>query len=133
MQMVTGTFIADGNDVKIPIGFKPDFMTIINQMAAEDDVAKIEWFGELQGATKEFHTVRIMPDGTAGKMNFLYQAAGEIESLVETSTPSIVSTNLSQTGEWGVQLDASFMDDSDVIWYAAMRADKVVDHGDINA
>ncbi len=132
-QIVTGHFEADGADVKIPIGFKPDYMRIINQAAAVGEVAIIEWFGEEQGIVKEFQTKILADDGTTSNLNHNYSAAGEVEALVETTTPSVAAGLLTWVGELGIQLDATFMDDGDEIWYVAMRADKVTDHGDINA
>ena len=133
MQSVVGHFEADGADVSIPIGFKPDHLRIINQAAATGEVAVIEWFGEEQGVTNEFHTTIIADDGTTSDVNHAYTTSGEVEALVEVSTPANASGNLSFSGQWGITLDASFMDDGDEIWYVATRADKVVDHGDINA
>ena len=133
MQCVIGHFEADGTDVKIPIGFKPDHMRIFNQGAVVTEVAVIEWFGEEQGVAKEFHTIIIADNGSTSDENHLYQASGEIEALVETSTPAVSNGLLTWSDEWGIQLDASFMDDGDEIWYIATRADKVTDHGDINA
>ena len=130
-QVQCGHFQGSGADVDLPLGFKPDYLVLINQNAAGGEVAKIEWFGEEQGVIKEFHWT--VTDGS-NETNFAYVTAGDINAVTETSTPTIVSANQQVTGGWGITIDSTFMGtDDDEVWYMAMRADKVVDHGDINA
>jgi hypothetical protein len=128
-QIKTGKFVATGSDVVLDLGFIPDYLKLINANAAAGEVAAIEWFNQL-GATKEFQTVIIADSGSTGNANFAYNdASAEIEATVEQSSVQ-TSEPVKPLGKRGVQIDASWMDDSDVIYYLAIAADRDQDLGD---
>ncbi len=125
----TGKFIATGSDVVLDLGFIPDYLKLFNANAATGEVAVIEWFNQL-GAEKEFQTVIIVDNGTTADKNFVYDAAtAAIEATVEESSVQS-SEPVKPQGARGVQIDASWMDDSDVIYYLAIAADRDQDLGD---
>lgn len=125
----TGKFTADGNDVKLDLGFIPDYIKLINANAATGEVAVIEWFNQL-GAAKEFQTVIVADNGSTGNTNFKYNSStAEVEATVEghkvqTTNPIMVY------GDRGVQIDTSWMDDSDVIYFIAIASDRDENLGD---
>ena len=125
----TGKFVATGSDVVLDLGFIPDYLKLINANAAAGEVAAIEWFNQL-GAKKEFQTVIIADSGSTGNANFAYNSStAEIEATVEQSSVQ-TSEPVKPLGSRGVQIDASWMDDSDVIYYLAIAADRDQDLGD---
>lgn len=125
----TGKFVATGDDVILDLGFIPDYLKLFNANAAAGEVAVIEWFNQL-GKTKEFQTVIIADDGSTGNKNFVYnEASAEIEDTIEESSVQ-TSEPVKPLGKRGVQIDASWMDDSDEIYYLAIAADRDEDLGD---
>ena len=135
MQCKVGTFISGGADYNIPIGFVPDYLMVINENAAAAEIVRIEWFGTEMGVLNEIQTKHIDEDGTGTHVSHVAitdDASGHVLALIETSTPAIASSNLSQSGFIGVTLDATtFHADGDVIRYLALRGDHTEDHGDI--
>jgi len=133
-QILTGHFEADGNDVDLPLGFIPDHLELVNSAAADGEVIKIEWW-RCAGVGKELHFIRHANDAGSDRDTPIWETSGEIEAEVSGGTvynagdPNLVKV----TGDYGVTIDASFMDDSDEIYYTAIRADRDTDHGDINA
>ena len=125
----TGKFEATGSDVVLDLGFIPDYLKLFNANAATGEVAVIEWFNQL-GAEKEFQTVIIVDNGTTADKNFVYnEATAEIEATVEQSSVKTVDPVQPQ-GARGVQIDASWMDDGDMIYYLAIASDRDQDLGD---
>ena len=138
-QILTGHFEADGNDVTLPFGFVPDYLLVINSAAVEDEIMKIEWF-QSAGVINELHHQVIQNDGVGGEESAIWTAGGEIETIVSASDSPVVGnvtvmgeTVSSVTSRMGVTIDASFMDNGDEIYYLAIKTDREVDHGDINA
>jgi hypothetical protein len=125
----TGKFEATGDDVILDLGFIPDYLKLFNADAATGEVAVIEWFNQLD-AEKEFQTVIIEDDGTSGKANFVYDSStAEVKATVEESSVQ-TSDPVKTLGKRGVKIDASWMEDSDVIYYLAIAADRDEDLGD---
>jgi len=125
----TGKFVADGNDVILNLGFVPDYLKLCNANAATGEIAVIEWFNQC-GAGKEFETRIIADNGSTGNTSFRYlSSGGEVEATVEQATVQ-TSDPIQVTGSRGVQVDASWMDDGDVIYYLAIQADRDEDLGD---
>ena len=125
----TGKFVATGSDVILDLGFVPDYLKLFNANAATGEVMAIEWFNQA-GAGKEFHTTVIADNGTTGNASFGYvSSGGEVEATVESTTVQ-TSDPVQVTGKRGVQIDASWMDDGDVIYYIAIKADRDQDLGD---
>jgi hypothetical protein len=125
----TGKFEATGDDVILDLGFIPDYLKLFNADAATGEVAVIEWFNQLD-AEKEFQTVIIADDGTSGKTSFVYNnSSAEVEAIVEQSSIKTVDPVQPQ-GARGVQIDASWMDDGDMIYYLAIASDRDQDLGD---
>jgi len=128
-QIKTGKFTATGSDVILNLGFVPDYLKLFNANAASGEVMAIEWFNQ-SGEGKEFHTTRIADSGSTGNTNFSYvSSGGEVEATVEEATVQ-TSDPVQVTGKRGVQIDASWMDDGDVIYYLAIQADRDQDLGD---
>ena len=138
-QIRVGHFEADGNAVTLKLGFVPDYFTAINQSAATGEAAKVEWFGDEMGDSKEFQTVIIADNGSTANTNFAYESSSGVISAVgstltvDTGTENDDDDPVRVTNEMGVTIAASFMDDGDEVWYLAVAADRDYDHGDINA
>lgn len=123
-----GTFIADGNDVTLPIGFVPDHFTIINTGVSDTETIKIEWY-KLAGVGNEFIST-YTADGN--DVNHDWITTGDVDTTVTSGTVQTTGT-VQVTGAYGIIIDESFMDDSDVCYYTAIKADAATNHGDINA
>lgn len=125
----TGKFTANGSTVKLDLGFVPDYFKIFNANAAAGEVAAIEWFNQL-GATKEFQTVIVVDNGVTGNANHVYNtASAEISATVEGK--AVQTTNpIKVYGDRGVQIDETFMEDSDVLYFVAIASDRDEDLGD---
>jgi len=142
-QIRTGHFEADGNDVTLNLGFVPDYIMLVNEGAVAAEVIKIEWWYSA-GVTKELHHYRhgsgagsSIPNASSPR----WETSGEIEAAYPQSTDATVgtvtvmgdATVVAVTNRMGIKIDASWMDNSDEIYYLAIKSDREVDHGDINA
>jgi hypothetical protein len=127
-QILTGKFVADGNDVVLDLKHIPGYLKLFNANAANGEVAIIEWWYQM-GAGKELD-VRKITVGTGTPTNLTYEvSAAEIEATVEESTVHATDP-IQPLGKRGVKIDASWMDDSDVIYYLAIIPDRDQDLGD---
>jgi hypothetical protein len=129
-QIQVGHFEADGNAVNIQLGFVPDHVKIFNQMAALGENIGAEWFG-IDGGDNAGFTIGSMSKDSAGTTTRYNASAAYVSDYDATSVQT--SDPIQVTGGQGFIVAASFMDDGDEIWYMAMRADRVRDHGDINS
>lgn len=129
-QIRTGHFQADGDAYNLELGFIPNYLKLINANAGTGEVAVIEWFGQDQGDDKAFQCTIIADNGTTSGVNFNTVASGGYAS--EFDTQSINTSNPVQvTGEYGVTIAATWMDDDDEIWYVAIQSDRDEDLGDV--
>ena len=124
-QIRTGHFEADGGAHNLILGFVPSYLRIMNFMAADTEVAVIEWFKEMGDAVEIWWM-----NSDTGEQNFVPKGSGGYIS--EYDANSVQSSEpVKVLGGQGVTIDAAFMEDSDEIYYFAIEADRDVDHGDI--
>ena len=126
----TGKFVATGSDVNLDLGFIPDYLKLMNQNAAAREIAVIEWFYQL-GATKEFQFRKILDNADNTEANFIVNTStAEVKATFATVSVTASPDPVKVEGERGVTIDASWMDDSDVIYYIAIKSDRDQDLGD---
>lgn len=123
-----GHFEADGADINLDLGFVPNYFRIINFMAADTEVAMIEWWKEM-GDGVAIHWI----NSDTGEQNFLPKSSGGLIAEYNTAAFSEVSSTVSATGFQGVTILAAFMDNSDECYFEAHGTDREKDFGDINA
>lgn len=118
----TGHFEADGNAVNLELGFTPSYFKIYNatNFGTENEIVAVEWWGE---TNKEIQHKAQKNDGGGDAYDLNY----------ETSSGIISAYAGSSTASKGVTIAASFMADSDECYYVAVKSERDVDHGDINA
>lgn len=128
-QILTGKFVADGNDVVLDLKHIPGYLKLFNANAAAGEVAVIEWWYQM-GATKELDIRKLTDSGSTGTDTLTFETSGaEIKATVEESTVHATDP-IQPLGKRGVKIDASWMDDSDVIYYLAIIPDRDQDLGD---
>ena len=137
-QIVVGHLESDGAAINLPLGFVPDFLLIFNAMAAATEVFAVVWFGSEMGDSKEIQLKALEDKGTTGGLTIDYVESGAYISAYDTTAVDKGTSNddddpVRVAGFQGVTIHADFSDDSDELWYLAINADKVKDHGDINA
>lgn len=128
-EILTGKFIATGDDVVLDLKHVPGYLKLFNKDAAAGEVAVIEWWAQM-GAGKELDVRKITDNGETGTDNLTYEeSAAEIEATVETNTVQAVDP-IQPQGKRGVKIDASWMEDGDEIFYLAVIPDRDEDLGD---
>lgn len=132
-----GHFEADGAEVDLVLGFVPDYIRIVNASAAAGEIAEAEWFSDMAAGTGIIRNM-IADDGTTSKTNFEWLAAAHPiskldERTIDEGTENDDTDPVRIEAKKGVTIAASFMDDSDEIWYIAFGNANQEDHGDINA
>lgn len=128
-QIRCGHFEADGNAYNLVLGFVPDYIKIINANAADTEVQALEWFSEFGDDMEIWHYI-MNNDGGNDITTPVKKGSGGY--VAEYDTNSISSANpVTVSGGKGVTISASFMSDSDEIYYIAIQGDRDVDHGDI--
>ena len=132
-QIQVGHFEADGALVNIQLGFVPDYVKIMNQNAVLGEDIGAEWFGTDAGDNIGFTIAMIEDDGSTGAVSTRYNASAAPISDYDATSVQSTPDPIQVTGGKGFIVAAAFMADGDEIWYMAMRADRVRDHGDINA
>lgn len=137
-HIVTGHLESDGNAINLPLGFVPDCFIVFNQEAVATEVFAVVWFGSEMGNNKEIQFKALADNGTSGGLTLDYVSSGGFISAytaktIDSGTSNDDSDPTRATGAAGVTIHANFSDDGDELWYIAISADKVTDHGDINA
>lgn len=129
-QVKFGHFQSAGTAYNLELGFIPDYLELINANAVTGEVAVIKWFGAEQGDDKAFQYTILVDNGSTGDANFATVASGGHASAFDTQTVN-TSNPVKITGEYGVTIAATWMDDDDEIWYVAMQGDRDEDKGDV--
>jgi hypothetical protein len=128
-QILTGKFIADGNDAVLDLKHIPAYLELFNANAVAGEVGLIKWWYHM-GAAKELDIKVIADNGETGNENLTYEtSAATIKETVESGTVQAVDP-VQPEGKRGVKIDASFMEDGDEIYYFAVVADRDQDLGD---
>jgi len=136
-QIVTGHFEADGAAVNLPLGFVPAYIRIVNVSAADTEVMALEWWSEMGDSAEIWH-YKVNNDGGDDVDTPVKKASGGYiaeynSTAIDAGTSNDDTDPCRLTGFKGVTISASFMDDSDEVYYLAIAPDRDVDHGDINA
>jgi len=79
-QIVTKHFEADGNAVNLNLGFIPSYVRVTNFMAADTEVAAIEWFKEMGDAVEIWWN-----NSDTGEQNFVPKSSGGYISAYDAS------------------------------------------------
>ena len=130
-QIRVGHFEADGAAVNLVLGFRPDYFMAVNNTAADTEPIKIEWWREGGDAVELWH-YNHDNDGGDDINTPAWKSSGGYISDYNTNSVT-TGTTVSVGGGQGVTISATWMDDSDEIYYVAIQGDRDVDHGDINA
>ena len=137
-QIVVGHLESDGAAINLPLGFVPDVLFLFNANAAAGEVFLSVWFGGEMVDAAEIQAKSLADNGTTAGLTWDYVSSGGYISAYDTTAVDKGTSNddddpVRVAGFQGVTIHADFSDDSDELWYIAIGADKVKDHGDINA
>lgn len=139
-QIVVGHLESDGAAINLPLGFVPDVLFLFNANAAAAEVFLSVWFGGEMDDAAEIQFKALADNGNTGGLTIDYVSSGGYisdwtytTSYIDKGTSNDDDDPVRITAQKGVTISADFSDDSDELWYIAIGADKVKDHGDINA
>ncbi|MFX0200991.1 MAG: hypothetical protein ACFFCW_33140 [Candidatus Hodarchaeota archaeon] len=124
-----GHFEADGDAYDLILGFVPDYIRLYNAGAAAGEVIVHEWFKD-DASGKGFVTRRLTDNGTTATDTMEYLASGHAISKKETVTVQTTDP-IKILGKVGVTIAAAWMDDSEEIYYFAVKCSEFNDIGDV--
>ena len=128
MQCAMGHFISGGGSKTIDVGFVPDYLRIWNLGSGANEVVIHEYFSEL-GDGKSVATKQLADNGSTSGKTVEYLSSGAPISAHNANAISTVNP-ITVSGGKGFTIDTAWLDDSDVIYYMAIQADRNIDHGD---
>ncbi len=139
-QIVVGHLESDGAAINLPLGFVPNVVFLFNANAAANEVFLSIWFGGEMADAAEIQAKALADNGTTAGLTWDYVSSGGYiqdwtytTSYIDKGTSNDDDDPVRITAQKGIIISADFSDDSDELWYIAIGADKVKDHGDINA
>lgn len=139
-QIVVGHLESDGEAINLPLGFVPDVLFLFNAMATAGEVFLSVWFGGEMVDAAEIQAKSLADNGITAGLTWDYVSSGGYISDYTYATAALDKGTSNDdddpvriTAQKGVTIAATFSEDSDELWYIAIGADKVKDHGDINA
>jgi len=125
---ITGKLTADGSAVSIDFGSIPTYFMVINANAADTEVIKIEWFQRAGDSVELWHYYH-ENDGGGDVATPVWKSSGGYISEKDTTTVD-TSNPVQHRGCKGITIAADFMDDSDVLYFLAIKSDRDVNLGD---
>lgn len=139
-QIVVGHLESDGAAINLPLGFVPDVVFLFNAMATAGEVFLSVWFGGEMVDAAEIQAKSLADNGSTAGLTWDYVSSGGYISdytyattALDKGTSNDDDDPVRNTAQKGITISADFSDKSDELWYIAIGADKVKDHGDINA
>jgi hypothetical protein len=128
-------FRSDGNAYNLNLGGVPNYVKVINAMAASGEIAVLEWFKEM-GDAAEVQWKAIADNGsTAGLAVACVSSGGYISAYdgnaVDAGTSDTDADPCRVTGGAGITIATGFMDDNDEIYVMAVFTDIDDDIGDV--